>query len=57
MQESITKIIATIGPVSNGKEMISRMAEHHMDMARLNFSWGTHDWHKDIIKNIREVPE
>jgi pyruvate kinase len=57
MQESITKIIATIGPVSNGKEMISRMAEHHMDMARLNFSWGTHDWHKDIIKNIREVAE
>jgi pyruvate kinase len=37
--------------------MISRMAEHHMDMARLNFSWGTHDWHKDIIKNIREVAE
>lgn len=55
MKESVTKIIATIGPVSNNKEMISNMVKHHMDIARLNFSWGTHDWHKDIIKNIREV--
>ncbi|MFA5773313.1 MAG: pyruvate kinase [Candidatus Paceibacterota bacterium] len=53
--ESITKIIATIGPVSNNRETITEMIKHHMDIARLNFSWGTHQWHGDIIKNIREI--
>jgi len=52
--ESITKIIATIGPASNSKEVISEMIKHHMNIARLNFSWGTHEWHASIIKNIRE---
>jgi len=52
--ESITKIIATIGPASDTKEIISEMIKHRMDIARLNFSWGTYDWHASIIKNIRE---
>jgi len=53
--ESVTKIIATIGPNSNSKEIISNLVKHHMDIVRLNFSWETHEWHKDIIKNVREV--
>lgn len=53
--ESITKIIATIGPASNSREVISNMIKHHMDIARLNFSWGTYQWHIDIIKNIRAL--
>lgn len=52
--ESITKIIATIGPASNSKEIISEMIKYRMDMARLNFSWGSYDWHKEIIEHIRE---
>lgn len=52
---SKTQVIATIGPASNTKEIILKMIEHHMDVARLNFSWGTHEWHADIIKNIREI--
>ena len=52
--ESLTKIIATIGPASDTKEIISEMIKHRMDIARLNFSWGTYDWHSSIIKNIRE---
>lgn len=50
-----TKIIATIGPVSNNKETILEMIKHHMDIARINFSWGTHEWHSDIIKTIRQL--
>lgn len=50
-----TYIIATIGPSSDKKEIIADMAKHHMDMARLNFSWGTYEWYKGVIKNIREV--
>lgn len=52
---STTQIIATIGPASNSREMISSMIKHHMDIARLNFSWGTYEWHAEIIKNIRSV--
>jgi len=52
--ESVTKIIATIGPSSNDKFVISDMIKHRMDMARLNFSWGTYDWHTEIINHIRE---
>lgn len=53
--ESITKIIATIGPASNSRETISNMIKHRMDIARLNFSWGTYQWHTSIIKNIRAL--
>lgn len=55
MITSATKIIATIGPASCSREMISEMIKHHMDVARLNFSWGEYDWHAEIIKNIREI--
>lgn len=57
MPSSTTKIIATLGPSSNSKETISNMVGHHMDMARLNFSWGTYDWYIDVIKNIREISQ
>lgn len=52
--QTTTKIIATIGPASESKEVLSEMIKHHMDIARLNFSWGSYDWYKDVIKNIRE---
>jgi len=55
--ESITKIIATIGPSSESKEIISEMIDHKMNIVRLNFSWGDYDWHTNIIKTIREVSE
>jgi len=52
---SKSQIIATIGPASKEKEMIKEMITHQMDVARLNFSWGTYEWHADTIKNIREA--
>lgn len=53
--ESKTIIIATIGPASNTKEILTSLVSHRMDMARLNFSWGTHEEYINIIKLIREV--
>ena len=47
-----TKVIATIGPASNDKKVIDEMIKHHMDIARLNFSWGNNEWHIEIIKKI-----
>lgn len=53
--ESKTIIIATIGPSSGTKEILSSLIGHHLNMARLNFSWGTHEKHLEYIENIRLV--
>ncbi|MGV8141727.1 MAG: pyruvate kinase [Candidatus Woesearchaeota archaeon] len=50
-----TKIICTIGPSSNDKATIERMHEKGMDVARLNFSHGTHEYHQEIIDIIKEI--
>lgn len=49
------KIICTIGPASSDYETISKMIEAGMDVARLNFSHGTHEAHHEIIRIIREA--
>lgn len=50
-----TKIVATIGPVSQTKEVIKAMIEAGMNVARLNFSHGDHVWHTQVIDMVREV--
>ncbi len=49
------KIVCTLGPASNSSEMIERLMRAGMDVARLNFSHGTHDDHALVIKRIREA--
>jgi len=53
--ESKTKIIATIGPSSQSKEILVELIKHNLNIARLNFSWDTHEGHSIIIKHIREA--
>ena len=43
-----------MGPSCEKKEILSDMIKHHMDMARLNLSCVTYDWHIEVIKYIRE---
>lgn len=53
--ESKTKIVATMGPSSQSKKMMVELINHHLNIARLNFSWDTHAGHKIIIDHIREA--
>ena len=55
-----TKIICTIGPASESEEILTRMCRSGMNVARLNFSHGTHEEHQkkfDLIKSVREKLE
>ena len=52
---SRSQIIATIGPATKDKKIIKEMMTHQMDVARLNFSWGTYAEHAEYIKNIRDA--
>ncbi|HET7874404.1 MAG TPA: pyruvate kinase [Methylomirabilota bacterium] len=49
-----TKIVCTIGPSSRSPEMLRRLVEAGMDVARLNFSHGTQLEHAQAIRAIRE---
>ena len=48
-----TKIVATIGPASESREILRQLIEAGMNVARLNFSHGELSWHKTIIDHIR----
>ena len=50
-----TKIICTIGPASDSPKNLVELAEAGMNVARLNFSHGTHQSHKKIIEQIRNL--
>ena len=52
-----TKIICTIGPASENEETLTQMCQAGMDVARLNFSHGSHEEHQkkiDLIKKVRK---
>ncbi|MEK7077500.1 MAG: pyruvate kinase [Patescibacteria group bacterium] len=57
MNYSHAQIVATLGPASQEKEIIKQMIAHHMDVVRLNFSWGTHAEHADYISKTRELAQ
>lgn len=50
-----TKIVCTIGPSCNTQEKIEDLLLHGMNVARINFSHGTHSDHARVIKNIRKA--
>ncbi len=52
-----TKIVCTIGPASSTKAILSKMADAGMNVARLNFSHGSYEDHKQKIDLIKEVRE
>jgi len=49
------KIVCTIGPATDSEQKIEKLIEAGMDVARLNFSHGDHESHRDAIEKIRRV--
>lgn len=52
-----TKIVATVGPASNSKDMLHALIKEGVDVFRLNFSHGTHEDHLKVIHSVRELNE
>ena len=52
-----TKIICTIGPASDNEKTLTAMCHAGMNVARLNFSHGTHEEHLDKINLVKSVRE
>ncbi len=50
-----TKIVCTLGPATKDENVLRKLMEEGMDVARLNFSHGTHDDHKERIEMIKKL--
>lgn len=50
-----TKVVATIGPASSSREILKKMIEEGMNVARLNFSHGDYEDHEKMVKLLRSV--
>ncbi|MFW5714728.1 MAG: pyruvate kinase, partial [Brevefilum sp.] len=55
--ERFAKIVCTLGPSSNSQEAIQSLIAAGMNVARLNFSHGTHEAHGHLIEIIRKISE
>jgi len=53
--ERKTKIVCTIGPASSKPEVIARLIDAGMDVARLNFSHGTWEEHAEAIRTVKQL--
>ena len=50
-----TKMICTIGPACEDEQTLKELMLAGMNVARLNFSHGTHEWHSEIIRRIKKI--
>ncbi|PJF44023.1 MAG: pyruvate kinase [Phototrophicales bacterium] len=50
-----TKIVATIGPASSSEDTLRAMIRAGLNVARINFSHGTHQQHGEVIQRIRRI--
>jgi len=51
----LTQIVCTIGPKTMSVEMLEKLLDAGMNVCRLNFSHGTHQYHAQVIANLRQA--
>ena len=52
-----TKIVCTLGPATDKEEVLRELIKNGLNVARMNFSHGSHEEHKarmDLVKKVRE---
>ena len=52
-----TKIVATLGPASSSPDMVEKLVDAGVDVARLNFSHGTHEEYEQNIETVHAISE
>src|SRR5262249_5944374 len=52
-----TKIVCTLGPATEAPERITTLLDAGMNVARLNFSHGNHEWHAERLRIVRPLAE
>ena len=55
--ERRVKIVCTIGPATRSRDMLKRLALAGMNVARLNFSHGSHEEHRKTVEDIHGISE
>ncbi len=56
-QKRRAKIVCTIGPATQSESQLRELVEAGMDVARLNFSHGSHSDHAEVAGRLRRVSE
>ena len=52
---SMTKVVVTIGPASSDEDTLRELIRAGMSVARLNFSHGDHDSHRQVLRRLRRI--
>lgn len=57
MQDKKTKIVCTMGPATEDENVLRQLMKAGMNVARFNFSHGSHDYHRAGVERVRKVSE